>query len=212
LLEEHLRRAAEQLKLRERVRDEALGRARRARVLSKQAILNLHGDDREAAGAKLDEAGRLLGEMRGFVEESPELRGFEAVEAAFQEFAEASIITALKVSGEFPGPDELGVSVEDYLLGLGDVPGELRREALDALRMGDMGLAEFRLAQMERIYLSLVSMEEMSLLRGLRRKLDIARGVIERTRGDVTAEAGRKRLGESVRRLEERMRGSEGHP
>ena len=212
MLEEHVQRAAEQLKLRERARDEALGRARRARVLSKQAILNLHGDDHEAAGSKLDEAGRLLEEIKGLVEESTELATFEAVEAAFQEFTEASVIMALKVSGEFPGPKELGVSVEDYLLGLGDVPGELRRETLDALRTGDMGLAELRLAQMERIYLALVSMEEMTLLRGLMRKLDIARGVIERTRGDVTAEAGRRRLGDSVRRLEERMRGDGEHP
>jgi translin len=211
-LEEHVRRAAEQLKLRERARDEALGRARRARVLSKQAILNLHGDDHEAAGSKLEEAGMLLKEIKGIVGESPELQGFEAVEAAFQEFAEASIIRALKGSGEFPGPDELGMRTEDYLLGLGDVPGELRREALDALRTGGLVLAELRLGQMERIYLALVSMEEMSLLRGLRRKLDIARGVIERTRGEVTAEAGRRRLGDSVRRLEERMRGEEGHP
>jgi translin len=213
LLEEHVRRAAEQLKLRERDRDDALGRARRARVLSKQAILNLHGDDHEAADSKLDEAGRLLEEIKGIVVVSPDLAGFEALEAAFQEFAEASILRALKRSGEFPGPEGLGVRVEDYLLGLGDVPGELRREALDALRTGDMGLAELRLGQMERIYLTLVSMEEMSLLRGLRRKLDIARGVIERTRGEITAEAGRRRLGDSIRRLEEMLRGGVGrHP
>jgi predicted translin family RNA/ssDNA-binding protein len=32
------------------------------------------------------------------------------------------------------------------------------------------------------------------MLKGMRRKLDVARGVIERTRAEVTAEAGRRRL------------------
>jgi len=58
---------------------------------------------------------------------------------------------------------------------------------------------------MESIYLSLISMEEAPMLRGLRRKMDIARGVIERTRSEITAEAGRRRLDESVRRLTERL-------
>ncbi len=95
--------------------------------------------------------------------------------------------------------------MRSYLLGLGDVPGELRRQALDALRLGDIETAEARLSTMEEIYLSLVTMEEVALLKGLRRKLDIARGVIERTRSEVTAEAGRRRLGESVRRLTDRL-------
>jgi predicted translin family RNA/ssDNA-binding protein len=60
---------------------------------------------------------------------------------------------------------------------------------------------------MESIYLNLVSMDEAPLLKGLRRKMDIARGVIERTRSEITAEAGRRRLDESVRRLSERLEG-----
>ena len=68
-----------------------------------------------------------------------------------------------------------------------------------------MGLAEERLETMEEIYLNLVSMEEAPMLRGMRRKMDIARGVIERTRSEVTAEAGRRRLDESVRRLSEKL-------
>jgi len=97
------------------------------------------------------------------------------------------------------------VPINSYIMGLADVPGELRRQALDALRVGEMERAETLLLRMEEIYLSLVSMEEATLLKGLRRKLDIARGVIERTRSEVTAEAGRRRLDESVRRLTEKL-------
>jgi translin len=122
-----------------------------------------------------------------------------------EEYSEAQILYTLNETGAYPRPEDVGVSTRVYLMGLADVPGELRRQALDALRRGEMSLAEERLETMEEIYLNLVSMVEAPMLRGLRRKMDIARGVIERTRSEVTAEAGRRRLDESVRRLSERL-------
>jgi translin len=116
---------------------------------------------------------------------------------------EAKIIFSLAENSEFPDPKAVGVPITSYMLGLADVLGELRRQTLDALRTDDLKAAESLLETMEQIYLSLIAMEEASLLKGLRRKTDIARGIIERTRSDVTAEAGRKRLNESVRRLAE---------
>jgi translin len=205
LLEELVKRAAEELRLRERAIDEVMGRARRARILSKQAILQIHGDAIEEAEERLHEAGRNLREMDEYVRERPGLGRFDQVGAAREEFAEASILLGLKGSGKFPNPEAVGVPLEAYLRGLGDVPGELRRQALDALRVGDLGRAESLLETMEEIYLSLVSMEETPFLKGLRRKLDIARGVIERTRSEITAEVGRRRLDESVRRLTEKL-------
>jgi translin len=205
LLEELVRRAAEELRLRERAIDEVMTRARRARVLSKQAIQQIHSGAIEEAEEKIREAGVLLREMDGIISDHAEIGGFEQVGAAREEYSEASIIHRLKASNAFPSPEEIGVSMSMYLMGLGDVPGELRRQALDALRMGDLGRAESLLETMERIYLSLISMEEAPYLRGLRRKLDVARGVIERTRSEITAEAGRRRLDESVRRLAEKL-------
>jgi len=180
-------------------------RARRARILSKQAILRIHSGKASEAGKRLEEASSLISEMDAIIEEHPALGRFDQVSAAKEEFSEASIVMGLTETGEFPDPAALGVPMTSYLMGLGDVPGELRRQALDALRLGDIETAEARLSTMEEIYLSLVTMEEVPLLKGLRRKLDIARGVIERTRSEVTAEAGRRRLGESVRRLTDRL-------
>jgi translin len=205
LLEELVKRAAEELRLRERAVDEAMTRARRARVLSKQAIQQIHSGAIAGAEEKLREARGLLREMDEIITEHADIGGFDQVGAAREEYAEASIIYGLRVSNTFPGPEEIGVSTGTYLMGLGDVPGELRRQALDALRVGDLGRAEALLETMEEIYLSLISMEETTYLRGLRRKLDIARGVIERTRSEVTAEAGRRRLNDSVRRLAEKL-------
>jgi translin len=201
LLEDLVKKGAEELRLRDKALDKVMARARRARILSKQAILKLHSGEESEAGKRLEEASGLIVEMNGIIEENPELGRFDQVSAAKEEYSEASIIRSLMESGEFPDPAELGVPITSYLLGLGDVPGELRRQALDALRVGDMETAEARLSTMEEIYLSLMTMDEAPLLKGLRRKMDIARGVIERTRSEVTAEAGRRKLGESVERL-----------
>ncbi len=180
-------------------------RARRARILSKQAIQQVHSGAVKEAEEKLVKAASLIGEIDGHLIDRPELMGFDTVTAAHQEYAEARIIFSLTEEGEFPDPEAVGVPITAYILGLADVPGELRRQTLDALRTDVFEAAEALLGTMERIYLSLIAMEEASLLKGLRRKTDIARGVIERTRSDVTAEAGRRRLNESVRRLTEKL-------
>ncbi len=205
MLEELVKKGAEELRLRDKALDKVMERARRARILSKQAILRVHSGEGSEAGKRLEEASSLISEMDAIIEEYPELGRFDQVSAAKQEFSEASIVMRLTESGEFPDPAALGVPMTSYLMGLGDVPGELRRQALDALREGDIETAEARLSTMEKIFLSLVTMEEVALLKGMRRKLDIARGVIERTRSEVTAEAGRRRLGESMRRLTDRL-------
>ena len=142
MLEELVKRAAEELRLKERAIDEVMGRARRARVLSKQAILQIHGGSVEEAGERLHEAGRNLHEMDEYVRERPTLGRFDQVNAAREEYAEASILLRLEGSGKFPSPEAVGVPLEAYLKGLGDVPGELRRQALDALRVGDLERAE----------------------------------------------------------------------
>lgn len=206
MLEDLVKRAAAELRLRERAIDEVMDRARTARVLSKQAIQQIHGEAMEGANEKLQEAGRLLLETEELVAERPRLGCFDQVGAAREEYAEARILRELEGSGSYPDPETVGVPLESYLMGLGDVPGELRRRALDALRGGDLERAESLLGTMEEIYLSLISMEESTLLRGLRRKIDVARGVTERTRSEITAELGRRRLDESVRRLAERLK------
>jgi predicted translin family RNA/ssDNA-binding protein len=56
---------------------------------------------------------------------------------------------------------------------------------------------------MEQIYVELMSMNEgYMLVPGLRRKCDVARRIIEATRGDVTIEARRDSLEQSIKKLE----------
>ena len=203
-LQNIINQATEELKAREKARDEALARARKARQLSKQAILLDHNNQPDKAQANIAEARRLLDESQPHIQAHPELDQYEEVEAAHEEHAEATILHALLKTDTYPTPEQAASTPTRYLLGLGDVPGELRREALDALRTGDLQQAEKYLTRMEQIYLHLVAMEDASLLKGLRRKLDITRGVIEATRSEVTAETGRKRLSDQLKKLAEK--------
>ncbi len=208
MLEEIIREAAEELRAREKARDEAYGRARRARMLSKQAILLLHNGNQEKAIAKLDEAGSLLKEISVYTEEFTEIRSYDAVTAAYQEYTEANILLCLNTGKGYPSPGSLGLEPKNYILGLADVPGELRRQTLDLLRDGELEAAQANLATMEQIYLNLTGMEEASLLlKGLRRKLDVVRMVNERTRAEITTEVSRERLRRQLGELGDRLGG-----
>ena len=201
MLEDFMKKAAKDLREREKARDEAYSRARRARMLSKQAILYLHNGDTGKAGSNLEEATLLLGEIGDYAVRFTEIGFYEAVTGARQEFAEARVLFGLNTGEGFPVPETIGIGYMDYVLGLADVPGELRRQTLDLLRAGDLEKAEENLGAMEEIYLHLTGMEDASLLlKGLRRKLDVVRSVNERTRAEITTEASRERL---RRRLEE---------
>jgi translin len=203
-LQNIINKTSDELLDREKARDEALTRARKARQLSKQAILLDHNKQPEKAQTNIIEARRLLDEMKPYIQDHSELSQYDEVEAAHEEHAEATILHTLLQEDKYPTLEQAAATPTRYLLGLGDVPGELRREALDSLRIGDLEKAERSLNRMEQIYLHLVAMEDASLLKGLRRKLDITRGVIEATRSEVTAETGRRRLSDQLKRLVER--------
>jgi translin len=206
MLDEIIKQASDDLLSREKARDEAYGRARRARVLSKQAILLLHSGEKGKAESNLVEAKKNLAEIEAYTSDYPEIAVYDAVSAAKQEYSEAAILYGLNTGSGYPSPESLGVSSTDYIMGLADVPGELRRQTLDLLRKGDLESAERNLATMEEVYLNLTSVEEVSLfLKGLRRKLDVTRNVNERTRAEVTIEASRERLRRKLAEVSEKL-------
>lgn len=203
ILKNIIEEAAKELSHRETVRDQVLSRARKARMLSKQAILYLHNRDTENATQNLNKASQLLKEISEYSDKDQEIQYYDAVIAARQEYSEAQILYQLNTANEYPEPEKLGVSTTDYILGLADVPGELRRQTLDLLREEKLEQAKINLDRMEEIYLHLLSMEEVSLLlKGLRRKLDVIRSVTERTRAEITSETSRQKLIEELRRKE----------
>jgi translin len=199
-----LEKIQEELRKREGVREEVQKDMRRATRLSKQAILFTHQGRFEDAKNLLEEANRIFAKLREVSKDYPELFHSGLVSAAFEEYTEAHTLLRLIEEDRFIDPEELGVPKISYVLGLGDVVGELRRRALDSIRKGKVEAAEKCLERMERIYSELTAMDDAYLVvSGLRRKCDVARHLIEITRGDVTIEARRSALEHSILKLEE---------
>jgi translin len=116
-----------------------------------------------------------------------EFPGDEGIaEDALQEGVEAVLLAAAIEDAPFPTPSDLGVLPEPYLLGLGDVVGEIRRLALAELTLGDVDRAADRLALMESVYHTLLGFETARAIVSLKPKQDTARALLERTRGEVT--------------------------
>lgn len=206
-LKPFLAKIQEELKKREEVRREAQEDMRRALRLSKQAILFAHQERFDDARRSLKDAEELFAKLHGLVKNNPDLLYTGLVNTAFEEYAEAHVFLGLVKERRFIGPEELKVPVVPYVLGLGDVVGELRRRALDSLRKGDVEAAEECLQLMEQIYVELTAMDDAYMLvHGLRRKCDVARHIIESTRGDVTIEARRSSLERSIEKLERTLR------
>jgi translin len=114
---------------------------------------------------------------------------------ALQEYAEANIFFTLIKEGRFVTPEEIKVPSIEYTLGLADVIGEYRRLSLDTLREGDVEKGEEYLKLMDEIFIELLELDEAYMhVPGLRRKTDVARKIIEVTRGDITQEVRRKNL------------------
>lgn len=175
------------LEARTQARDRALANARQVTRHAATAIRAIHREEHDAAYAQLDQARDLVRAMQRDLNEYPELYYAGYTQDAIKEFIEASITCALIENQPLPTPEELKVEYATYLNGLAEAAGELRRRCLDILRQGYSGEAERLLNCMDDIYATLVTMDYPdAVTNGLRRQTDIIRGVVERTRGDLT--------------------------
>ncbi len=191
----------------DKVRDETHEHIRKATSLSKQAILLSHQKRLEEARKRLENARELIASLKESAKQCPEIiYGGGMFTAALQEYSEACVFVGLLEKSKFVTPQEIDVPPADYVLGLADVVGEFRRLALDALREGDVEKGERCLQTMDEIYVELEALDEAYMLvPGLRRKNDVARRIIESTRGDITQEVRRKALEDSLSRFENRL-------
>jgi len=198
-----LKRIRRELKEKEKVRDKVQADMRKVTGVSKQAILLIHQKRFKEARKLLERAKEIILKLNGMAKEHPDIIHSGLYDVALQEYAEANIFLTLIEEGRFITPTEINVPSIDYVLGLADVIGEYRRLALDALREGNVKKSEECLRVMDEIYTELMAMDEAYMLvPGLRRKCDIARKIIETTRGDVTHEVRRQSLEKHMKRLE----------
>ncbi len=198
-----LREVKNELKEKEEIREKAHNDMRKATSLSKQTILLIHQKKEKEAEKLVEKAKEILLKLSKISEEYPEIVHGGMFNAALQEYSEANILLKLVEKSIFVTPKEIGVPSVDYVLGLADVIGEYRRLALDALREGDVQKGEKCLRLMDEIYVELMALDDAYMLvSGLRRKCDVARRIIEATRGDVTLEVRRSALEEKLSHIE----------
>jgi translin len=185
-------------------RDEALAQARTLTRHCAHAIRAVHRDEREKADQELSSAGELADALRSGLKDFPSLYFAGYTQDALKEYAEANLLVALLDNGEIPTPEDLGLEVSTYLKGLAETVGELRRHCLDILRGGHSTEAERLLQCMDEIFAVLVTMDYPdAVTRGLRRQTDICRGIIERTRGDITLSLRQESLEKTIREAQE---------
>jgi translin len=133
--------------------------------------------------------------IRNSANDHPVLLYSGFVHDAKKEFAEGSITFALIAGDKLPKPETVGVDYAAYLNGLGEAVGELRRYVLDSMRRDDFSRCEELLNAMDDVYGTLMTMDFTEIItHGLRRTTDAIRGIIERTRGDVTMALRQKEL------------------
>ena len=169
------------------VRELAIKSSRTIARLSGSAIQGMHrGED--VAGT-IHETREEVMKLKSLLDGHPDLYHTGFVENAMQEACESFLVHAILEGQELPTPKACGVTDTAYLLGLGDVVGELRRFALEHLRRGEIDSASAYLEKMERILDALMRFDYPTALVALKRKQDVARSLIEKTRGEVAVAA-----------------------
>jgi translin len=182
------------------VREKVLPLCREVIRYSSTTIRAVHRREFGTAGELLESARSLLKETEQELRDCDELRHTGYFRDAQKEFAEASITLALVTENQPPGPDDLGINASAYLNGLGEAVGELRRYLLDSIRRDELSRVEELLTVMDDIYNILVTMDfPDAITGGLRRTTDMVRGILERTRSDLTLVIQQKRLEEKLK-------------
>lgn len=189
-------------------RDKAIAQSRELIRHCSQCIRAVHRREWDAVDEKLKIVQARADELRAVVHDYPELYHSGYTQDALKEVVEAYITYAIIHNHPVPTKAELNVEGSTYLKGLGEAATELRRFILDIMRRsdGDIEEAERLLQWMDEIYGQLITFDfPDALTHGLRRQTDIVRGVLERTRGDLTNSLQQQRLQVALKEFEERM-------
>jgi translin len=177
------------------VREKALPLGRKAVRKCSESIKMTHRGKYGEARALVTEARKIIVEASKGMSDSDFMLRSKNLDVAHQELAEAVNLLSLLEHGSFTPPDDYDIPARAYLNGLADTVGELRRASLDLLRHDDVEKAETLLGFMEEILEELQTFDyPNALVPELRRKCDVGRSLVERTRGDLTRAVGQSKL------------------
>lgn len=190
-----------------RAREAALPAARRTIRSSANAIRAIHRGDMAEAHRLMEDARSALDEGEEAVADHPDVRHAGFLHDAQKEYAEACLTEAVVTGRDLPDLDEVRVALPAYLNGMAEAIGEARRAVLDRLRQGQSGPAEDLLGTMDGLFDVLVAMDYPDAITGhLRRSTDVARSIIEKTRGDLSISIVQKDLRDALERHADELR------
>ncbi|MFW9986807.1 MAG: hypothetical protein ACFFDJ_09605 [Candidatus Odinarchaeota archaeon] len=183
------------LSVQNKARDLLIDEMHNVLKVTREAISAVHQGELKKAKKSIKNAQSMLKVAQTHLEKLSQLPVIGLVHDAEGEVAEAALFLAFSLNQNLPGPVEIGLSEVGYLQGLGDLVGELRRYAIDSLTDDNLEEAKRAFERMEQIYATLLTFDfPRGLTPGLRRKTDIARGLIERTRADLSTAIENRRL------------------
>ena len=183
-------------------RDNALAQARQLTRACSLSIRAVHRDETDTMNSHLEEARKLADTLRDSLATYPDLFYAGYTQDSLKEFVEANVTCALIRNEPLQTPEELVVEPSTFLNGLAEVVGELRRRVMDILRHGYSTEVERLLGYMDEIYSVMVTMDYPdAITNGLRRQTDLARGIIEKTRGDITFSLRGEHLEQAIGKL-----------
>lgn len=198
--------AEDDLGAQNRARDEALQESRELIRLCSNAIRAGHRGEWDQAEALLTEADAVGHAMQALLAPYPELYYAGYTQDALKELVEARVTLRLISHRSLPTVQEAHIPLNTYLNGVCEAASELRRRCLDLLRQEEFAEAERLLRAMDAIYEVLMSIAYPdAVTRGLRRRVDQLRGVLERTRGDLTSTMQMVRLRQALKACERPM-------
>lgn len=184
----------------EKTRELSLSLHRQIIKLSGNAIKMMHRGDFDKAEGLLGEAREAVDSLSKILGSHPDIYYGGFIQSAQKEYAEARCFQSVILSKPLPTANALHVDFAPYLNGLGEAIGELRRYVLDNLRRGDFERVEPILQIMDDLYYVLTAVDYPdALTQGLRRTADIARSLVEKTRGDLTTALQQRRLEQALK-------------
>ena len=185
----------EYLKSIEERREKIIKGSRDALLLCSKAVVNIHMKRMEEASEKIENAKILIDELRAVAGE--DLRSH--IVQIETEWVEASTLHSILNNNKIPSLEDLKVDVRSYILGLLDCIGELKRQVYDRVREGDSDSALRIFSVMDDLYSSLLQFAMYdNIIHGVRKKVDVARILLEDVRAMITEEARRMAIIESI--------------
>jgi translin len=183
-------------------RERLIKESREIISLCSRTIIAVHTSNVPEGRRLFDEAKSKLRELRR-VADADLLRYILTPE---QELVEASVMLSMAESKPPASMQKLGVAASSYILGLLDSIGEMKRLVYDKIRKNELAEAENKFEAMESLFVLLSPFAVYdNIVPGLRRKLDVARILIEDARSAVTEESRRGVFMASIAKLSDKL-------